>query len=52
MKEGNKKVGVWAPACVQHVFVKGSSFTSDKYRVPSGSGLKLYEAIEAFLKDP
>ena len=52
MKEDKKNIGVWAPACVQHVFIDSSSFTSDSYKVPSTTGVKIDEAIEQFLKDP
>jgi hypothetical protein len=43
MKDFNviKKVGVWAPSCIQHGFVNLASFNSINYEVPSGSGVTL-----------
>ena len=52
IKQDKSNIGVWGPACVQHGFTVYDSFTSDKFRVPSGIGLRLFEAIEKFLEDP
>ena len=44
--KGNRtNVGVWAPACVQHGFTDMSSFADARYKVPSGSGKMVFEAI-------
>jgi len=45
IKGTRKDVGVWAPSCVQHGFTDMSSFNDPKYKVPSTSGLMVYEAI-------
>lgn len=45
--KGNRTdVGTWSPSCVQHGFSAGSSFTDSRYKVPSGSGKMVFEAIE------
>ena len=45
-------MGLWAPACVQHGFSDDGTFTSGEYRVPSGSGPTLAEAVQEFLDNP
>ena len=52
MKVQTHILGVWGPGCVQHGFTDEFSFSDDKYRVPSGTGMKADEAITQFLKDP
>ena len=45
-----QKVGFWAPACVQHGFLKNSiSFSGDSYRVPGVTGVTLSDAIGRFM---
>jgi len=37
--KGNRKdVGAWSPACIQHGFIQDKSFTSQNYKIPSGTG--------------
>ena len=38
VKGERKDVGIWGPACVQHGFCDDSSFTSEKYEVPTSTG--------------
>ena len=40
------------PSCVQHCFTFSGSFTDPSFRVPSGSGPMVFEAIEEFLENP
>ena len=52
IREDKKERGIWGPACIQHGFSDESSFTSAKYEVPTGKGLKIYEAVGKFLANP
>ena len=52
IKNGRRDVGLWAPACAQHGFTDTDSFTDTNFRVPSGSGPMVYEAIQEFLDNP
>ena len=52
LKNGRKSVGFWSPACVQHGFSDDPSFTDNRYQVPGLNGIKLYEAISEFVRDP
>jgi len=47
-----KTAGVWSPSCIQHGFTADESYNSDKYLIPSGTGISLAEAINAFLLNP
>lgn len=47
-----KIAGVWSPSCIQHGFTDDSSFNNAMYRIPSGTGISLPEAIKAFLDNP
>ena len=44
-KGDRKDVGIWAPSCVQHGFSFDASLVTDMYRIPTGTGQHLYEAI-------
>ena len=53
MIKGNRTdVGVWSPSCVQHGFGDQPAFNNDAYRIPTGTGLKMSDAIAEFLADP
>jgi len=52
MRNGRKDVGLWSPACAQHGFSEFHSLNDTNFRVPSGTGKMLYEAINEFLADP
>lgn len=45
-------VGIWAPSCIQHGFEIYGSYDSDSYKIPSGSGTTLLDAIKQFLDNP
>lgn len=45
MMDRGDQVGVWSPDCVQHGFAEGSSLTSEKYKVPTSTGITLSDAI-------
>lgn len=47
-----KNVGVWSPTCIQHGFSDDGSFANPNYRIPSGIGITLAEAVKAFLDNP
>jgi hypothetical protein len=52
LRRERKDVGLWAPACAQHGFTDTDTFTDGNFRVPSGTGPKVWEAIKEFLDDP
>lgn len=41
--------GAWSPACLQHGFVSKTSLTNLNFKVPSGIGITLNDAIKLFL---
>ena len=45
MKADRKDVGVWGPACVQHGYSFDGTLVSSKYKVPTTTGKRLFEAI-------
>jgi hypothetical protein len=47
-----KVVGIWSPGCIQHGFSDDKSFNNDNYKIPSGTGIKLSDAVQAFLDNP
>ena len=47
-----KTVGIWSPSCIQHGFTAELSYYSEKYLIPSGTGISLAKAINAFLLNP
>jgi len=52
LRANRKDVGLWAPSCAQHGYTDTDTFTDPNFRVPSGSGVMVYEAIREFLRDP
>ena len=52
MKGDRKDVGLWGPACAQHGFSDTDTFTDTNFRVPSGTGPMVSEAIKQFIDDP
>lgn len=52
IKRDRKDVGVWGPSCSQHGFIDTDTFTDTNFRVPTGSGPMVHEAIQQFLDDP
>jgi hypothetical protein len=44
--------GAWGPSCLQHGFVSKPALNNGKYRVPSGNGATLNDAIRLFLENP
>jgi len=51
--KGNRKdVGLWSPSCAQHGFTDDPTFANPNFRVPSGTGKMVHEAIQEFLDNP
>lgn len=46
LKNNRTDVGLWAPSCAQHGFTDDPTFTNSSFRVPSGSGRMVSEAIQ------
>ena len=44
-------VGFWTPACVQHGFTHLSSWNNDHYRIPTGTGLTISDAVFNFINN-
>ena len=50
---GHKKVGIWAPSCVQHGFTHvPEAFNGDSYRIPNSAGMTISSSIATFLSNP
>ena len=52
IKGDRKDVGLWGPSCAQHGFTDDPTFTNSNFRIPSGTGPMVHEAIQQFLDDP
>ena len=46
IKSDRKNIGLWAPACAQHGFTDTDTFTDKNFRIPSGEGPMVSEAIQ------
>lgn len=46
LKRQRKDVGLWSPACSQHCFTGTKTFTDPNFKVPTGTGKMVYEAIQ------